>query len=424
MRMLINSLFTKKNIDKNLILLLCIGGLYALGIFLSNTFVNVYMWKNSQSYVVLGIFNLAIYVFQPIAFVMAGKLAKRFDRVKVLRTGIVFLSIFFLGVLVIGEKAPDYSFILGSVLGIGYGFYWLAYNVLTFEITEPENRDFFNGSHGVLESIAGMAGPLMAGVAISRLDSFSGYTAIFVASFILFILAIVTSMFLKGRKAEGEFLIGKIVEERRHNSKWRAILNAHFLQGLREGIFLFIISIWVYLATNSELSLGLFNLTLSAVSLVVYFCAAKWIGPHMRKQAIWAGGLLLYGSIFIIVNPFSAAHIYLYAVLIGVGYPLLRIPYISLTYDVIGQARRAGELRIEYIVVRELYVNIGRIVSIAVFIPAVYLLPPERVVPILLVTFGAGHLLIYFAIRRIKVRMMPGGRRKAEADMAMNEKNR
>ncbi|WLV23572.1 MFS transporter [Aciduricibacillus chroicocephali] len=424
MRTRINALFEKKNMDKNFVLLLCIGGLYALGIFLSNTFVNVYMWKNSQSYVVLGIFNLAIYLFQPIAFMLAGKLAKKIDRVKVLRTGIVFLSLFFLAVLFIGEKAPGFSFILGSVLGVGYGFYWLAYNVLTFEITEPENRDFFNGSHGILESFAGMAGPLIAGEAISRLNAFSGYTAIFIASFFLFILAIATSFFLKGRKAEGQFLFGKVVEERRYNRKWRAILNAHFLQGLREGIYLFVISIWVYLVTKSELSLGWFNVILSGMSLVVYFCAARWITPQRRKKAILIGGIILFGSIFVIVNPFNTAHIYMYALLIGIGYPLLRIPYISLTYDVIGQARRAGELRIEYIVVRELYVNIGRIVSISLFIPVVYLLSPEKAIPYLLVIFGSGHLLIYFAIRKIKVGTIPGSRAKARGGMALDEKNR
>lgn len=412
------------NIERDLGLLLAIGGFYALGIFLSNTFVNVYLWKTSESYIVLGIFNFAIYLLQPLTFIAAGKLAKKIDRVAVLRTGIVFLSLFFLAVLLVGKKAPDYSFLLGCLLGIGYGFYWLAFNVLTFEITEPHNRDFFNGTSGVIESFAGMAGPLFAGVAISRLDAFSGYTAIFVASFVLFILAIVTSFFLKGRKAEGAFRFGLVLKEKRHNRKWRAILNAHLMQGLREGIFLFLISIWVFLVTKSELSLGIFNLILSGMSLVVYFCAAKWITPARRKKAILAGGIILYISIFIIINPYNASHIYLYAFLIGIGYPILRIPYISLSYDVIGQARKAGELRVEYIVVRELYTNIGRLLSIAVFLLSVYFFKPVNAIPILLVIFGAGHLLIYFTIRKVRTNSRPSNRSKAQAEMAINEKNR
>lgn len=52
----------------------------------------------------------------------------------------------------------DHLFFLGGLLGVGYGFYWLAFNVLTFEITEPNTRDLFNGLLGAMTSVAGMIG--------------------------------------------------------------------------------------------------------------------------------------------------------------------------------------------------------------------------------------------------------------------------
>src|SRR5699024_2308106 len=129
--------------------LLIIGGLYALGIFLSNTLVNMYLWTQAEDYLTIALYNLVKYIFQPLAFGVAGKIAKKVDRVVVLCLGVTFLSLFFLSVLIIAEKASTYNFLLGSLLGIGYGFYWLAFNVLTFEITEPDTRDFFNGFLGV-----------------------------------------------------------------------------------------------------------------------------------------------------------------------------------------------------------------------------------------------------------------------------------
>src|SRR5690625_3404043 len=113
-------------INKDLTLLLTIGGLYSLGIFLSNTFVNVYLWRQSNDFITIALYNLAIFVFQPITFVVAGRLAKRIDRIIVLRLGVIFLSIFFLTVLIIGKQAATYNMLLGCLLGIGYGFYWLA----------------------------------------------------------------------------------------------------------------------------------------------------------------------------------------------------------------------------------------------------------------------------------------------------------
>src|SRR5699024_1254824 len=125
------------------------------------------------------VYNLAIYLFQPVTFILAGKIAKKVDRIIVLRLGVVFLSLFFLSVLIMAENAAKYNFMLGGLLGIGYGFYWLAFNVLTFEITEPETRDFFNGVLGVLQSFGGMIGPLAAGIIISKMSENIGYTIIF-----------------------------------------------------------------------------------------------------------------------------------------------------------------------------------------------------------------------------------------------------
>ena len=68
-------------INKDLVLLLVIGGLYSLSVALSNTFVNVYLWKQSGEFFDLGIYNLSIVVMQPLAFLLAGRWAKKIDRV-------------------------------------------------------------------------------------------------------------------------------------------------------------------------------------------------------------------------------------------------------------------------------------------------------------------------------------------------------
>ncbi|WP_042223445.1 MFS transporter [Oceanobacillus manasiensis] len=413
----------KLNINKDLLFLLVIGGLYSLGIFLSNTFVNIYLWKQSGDYITIAIYNLAIFLFQPATFILAGKLAKKVDRVVVLRLGVIFLSIFFLSVLLIGEEASKYNFLLGSLLGIGYGFYWLAFNVLTFEITEPETRDFFNGFLGVLQSFGGMIGPILAGIIIARMEANIGYTAIFSISFILFILAVACSFFLNRRRAEGSFYFKRILQERHHNKNWRRILYAHTFQGLREGIFAFVISIWVFLITQSELSLGMFNLVLSGLSFVFYFIATKFIKSKLRKKAILLGGLILYFSTFIILFDINYTQLIIYAVFIGIAYPIINVPYVSMTYDVIGKAWKAKEMRVEYIVVRELFVNVGRVASIAVFLAAVILFPAEKVIPILLIILGSGHLFIYFFVKNIYL----GTKQKKEVlikDQLTDEKNR
>lgn len=391
----------KMNMNRELLLLLVIGGLYSLGIFLSNTFVNIYIWKQSEDYITIAIYNLATYFFQAISFIFAGRLAKKVDRIIVLRLGVIFLALFFLTVLMIGTHASTYNFLLGSLLGIGYGFYWLAFNVLTFEITEPETRDFFNGFFGILQSFGGMVGPLLAGIIISNMKANVGYTTIFTISLFLFICSVAISFLLKRRSAAGSYQFVQVLKEGKHNKNWQRILYAHFFQGLREGVFAFIISIWVFVLTQSEFALGVFNLYLSGISIILYFIATKYIKPASRKKAILIGSILLCLSSFIFLFPIDFKFLILYAIIIGIAYPIINVPYVSMTYDVIGNARNAKELRVEYIVVRELFLNGGRALSIAIFILAVHLYTVVKVIPIVLVVFGTAHLVIYLFVKNI-----------------------
>jgi YQGE family putative transporter len=387
--------------NRELVLLLLIGGFYSLSISLSNTFVNVYLWKQSGEFKDLGLYNLAIVTMQPLTFILAGRLAKKIDRIIVLRLGVSFLAVFFVTVLLVGERADDYLLLLGALLGIGYGFYWLAFNVLTFEITEPDTRDFFNGFLGLLASTAGMIGPIIAGYMISSLAKWKGYTIIFSISLVLFVVAVVLSFFLKRRAAEGNYLFVRILQERNYNKNWRLITNAHFFQGLREGTFVFVISVLVYITTGSELALGTFGLVNSATSFVVYYLVSRFIKHKHRKNAILFGGLLLYGAIFLIVFDVSYMRLILYAMVIAIAYPILLVPYSSLTFDVIGRSWKSAEMRIEYIVVRELFLNGGRIVSILLFLGSITFFETEKSIPVLMLFLGAGHVMIYFFIRHI-----------------------
>lgn len=390
-------------VTKDLVLLLMIGGLYSLSIALSNTFVNVYLWKQSENFFDLGIYNLSIVVMQPLTFILAGRWAKKIDRVIVLRLGVSFLAVFFISVLLIGESAGDFLIVLGGVLGIGYGFYWLAFNVLTFEITEPDTRDFFNGFLGILSSFAGMIGPIAAGLVISKMEKFTGYTIIFAVSLGLFIAAVVLSMFIKRRSAKGNFRFVRILQERKNNPNWRGVTNAHFFQGLREGTFAFIISVLVYITTNSELALGKFGLVNSAVSFVAYYGATRLIKSNHRKRSILLGGILLYCSIFLVIFDITFMKLIIYAAVIALAYPILLVPYISLTYDVIGKGWNAAEMRIEYIVVREIFLNSGRITSILLFLMAITFFDEKISIPILMVIVGAGHTIIYLCVRHVDI---------------------
>lgn len=396
-------LFGKTKVDKDLKLLLIIGGLYALSVALSNTFVNVYLWKQKSEYMTIALYNLFIVIAQPIVFMIAGKWAKQVDRIIVLRLGVFFLSIFYLVVLLLGDLATKYVILLGTLLGIGFGFYWLAFNVLTFEITEPETRDIFNGFLGLLGSFAGMIGPFFAGWLITKMKNMTGYTVIFGISLSLFVLAVILSFFLKRRSAKGTFQLMEVLHWRELTVNWKSILLSNFAQGLREGTFAFLITIWIFVTAGSELGLGTYSLITSAVSLIVFYVTGRFISKKFRNLAILFSCILLSLAVILLLFKLTFTKLIIYGIIISIAFPILMVPFISMSFDVIGKARKAAEWRIEYVVGRELFLNAGRIVSVLIFMFAIALFDPEKVFPYILILFGNVQLFIYLFIRKVEL---------------------
>ena len=127
-------------------------------------------------------------------------------------------------------------------------------------------------------------GPIAAGFIISRLEKFTGYSIVFGISLALFALAVFLSFFIKRRPANGSYWFVRILTERKHNQNWRMVTNAHFFQGLREGIFAFMISVLVFLSTGTEMALGTFGLINSGVSFVAYFAVSRLIKKEQRLK--------------------------------------------------------------------------------------------------------------------------------------------
>jgi YQGE family putative transporter len=395
-------LFGEAFISRDLMILLVIAGLYALSAALSNTFVNIYLWKQNSTYLTIALFNLFIYISQQGIVILAGRWAKQVDRVIVLRSGVIALSFFYCMVLLLGEQASQWAPALGALLGIGSGLYWLAFNVLTFEVTEPDTRDIFNGFFGLLTSLAGMIGPFFAGGLISRLAGTKGYTVIFALSLLFFVMAVVLSFLLKRRSAKGRFRLGVVLRWKQISTGWRSVLAACAAQGLREGTFLFLIMIWVFEATQSELALGTFGLVTSGLSLIFYYVAGRFITPGQRQTVILFSALLLAGAVWFIAFEMSFTRLLIYGVLMSIAYPLMMVPFLSLSFDVIGQSKDVTKWRIEYIVARELFLNGGRFLSVLLFMASIMIWAPERVFPFFILAIGHVQFLLYFFIRHIK----------------------
>lgn len=391
----------KSSLDRQCILLLAVNSLFVLAGALSGTFLNVYLWKAKQDFAMIGWFAFSQQIAIGLTFWIAGKWVKERNKMIILRLGIVISGIFYLLVLVTGTRMVHYIWPLGIVSGIGAGIFWLAFNVVYFEVTDRTNRDLFNGWVGIMGSLIGISGPWLSGWLISALPDEKGYRFIFTISLIVYGIGVLLSFWLKKRERGGEYRWLEPVRRMRAGSHWRKAVPASIAYGVREGVFLFLINLLVYISTSSEWKVGQYMLITSLVSLISYWAAGKWLAIRHRYMEMLVGALM----ITLVVLPLLWKVSYTTLIIFGIGtsmfMPLYIIPMISSVFDLMGRDPKDAEHRVELIVLRELSMMIGRLAGIIVFICFYSRSPHMNTILWLMAGLGAAPLVSWFAMRKL-----------------------
>lgn len=392
----------KGKLDRQSILLLTVQGLFAAANALSGTFVNVYLWKMSKELALVGWFTLSHQAALGITFWLAGKWVKEHNKMHSLRLGILISAIFYLLVLVLGASAIRYVYVLGVVQGIAAGLFWLAFNVVYFEITEPDNRDRFNGWAGLLGSGAGMLAPWLSGYLITHMKDETGYTLIFSLSLGIFLIAVMVSLLLQKRQLDGryEWLHG-LRRLREADSPWRKLSLALMMQGIREGVFMFVIGLMVYISTGNEMKLGNYSLITSAVSLLAFYLVGRWLKPRRRYMAMLVGAVL----ITLVIVPFYWEVNYVTLLIFGIGvalfFPLYNIPSTSTVFDYIGRDEDSAAHRVEYVVLREVALSVGRMTGTLLFISVISISDEPLWLNTFLLIIGSAPIFSWLFMRTV-----------------------
>jgi YQGE family putative transporter len=352
--------------------LLVISGLFSLSIGLSNTFVNIFIWKVDKSYSSAAWYNLSMYVIVPFSFIAAGWIAHRWRTVISLRLGIATHAAFYLSTLWFGLAMARNPMLMGAFMGLATGLFWFAFNTLSLQYTTDGNRSSFVGTNGVFASVAGMVAPPVAGYLIGREDRYfgglTGFHVVFGISVVLFAIGTMLSFRLHSAPVHHYFRWNKALIRLR-NRDWRLKLIGCFVYGIREGVFLFLIGLLFFVATGSELKLGEFFLLQSGLAFVSNFLAGRVSRGRRRVYILGFGAVGMMSCAFLFLLPVTASRLVLYGSFISVVLPFFLVPLQSLLYrqmeTMVSNHQGWSE---EHVVVREFFENAGRVFGIAVFL--------------------------------------------------------
>ena len=350
---------------KNAKIHLLVSTLFTFAMGLSNIFVNVFFWRQTNNFRIVVIYNMIQYIVIPLTFITAGNIAKRKNGILPMRLGLLFYAMFFIIILTIGGKGMLYIYLLGIVHGIAAGFYWLAFNTLCFDYTDTGNRDTFNGFNGSCAGVAAAGAPITAGYIISRFTGTAGYRIVFAVALGIFVILIFISLRLKCKNFAGRVDFKKAFG--RNNEEWGTVKKATTLWGMRDMVIVFVVNILIMETTGSELSLGQLTLIASLLSSISYAAVQRFIKPPKRRLAIFIGTAGAFLAVSGLAFRVEYATLLFYIILDALALPFFLVQLGSSTFNVISRAHEEN-LRIEYMINKDIALNSGRIISAAVLL--------------------------------------------------------
>lgn len=346
--------------------LILLHGILSLSLGLSNLFVNLYLYQLQETILYPALYNLFIFTMVPFIYVLGGFIARRSDRLRALQLGVFFHALFYFLVLFLQAETTRYIVPLGLLKGCGVGLYHFAEHILVYDFTENKNRDYLVALNNLATSTTEMVAPFIGGAIISTMADLQGYRVIFAISFSLFLVAIGVSLFIKTRSSQEAYRLRKALT--RMNRAWSHVLISNALHGFRAGSFSFLIALLVFFIFGSEFIVGTFTLGMGVLTLISSYLLGRFIRPTERKNVIFWVGILLSTSLLALILNLDVVGIIFFGILLAIFDPIFDILFEGISFKIIEDEPAMEERRIEYLVVREFPLNIGRVLGILLFL--------------------------------------------------------
>ena len=277
----------KNTLTKETKYLLIVGMLFLAGSNIASVFLNVYLVRLTNSIFIILFQNILNYVSLLIAFIIGTKFISKINLVTFLKTGIFSMIAYYLLILSLKEQAQLFLIPLVIFNGIGQGFYYFSFNLLTGQLVKESEQGRFFSYQQTFSYLFGIIMPSLSGYIISIYTKLTGYYILFFISALLLIIGIYMSIFIKGLTLNQNIRLLEVLKLK-GNKYWNANKYYNFSNGIRDSIFNQIFTVFAYTIISC---IGIFSSSLIASK----FNRTNQKNYHLIASMIYFGIMSLLG---------------------------------------------------------------------------------------------------------------------------------
>jgi len=205
---------------------------------------------------------------------------------------------------------------------------------------------------------------------------------------------------LKSKNYGDRLEVRKIFRD--NSGEWGKLRRSTAAWGLRDVIIAFVITILIYKETGSELSVGKLVLVASLVSSASFALEQKLIKPRRRMLSIVMGAIVMFIAVIGLVIKINYFTLLLFIVLDAAFVPFFITPLTSASFNVIN-GNHEENLRVEYVINKEIVLNSGRIASTLILIFLLTIIKAGRSINYFLLFVGCTQFISLYFARNMKI---------------------
>ena len=341
------------------------------------------------SYFLLGVLTLIIAV-----------IVNRKYRIEMYRFGVIFNFIYMLSIVLLQEKIIKYLPVVAILNGIALATYWYPYNIFMASKIDNKDRMKFSTTNNIINSVVGIITPLLLGAIITTSNFES--TAIIIA--VLSALVIVLSFFIKTEK---DYHLPDVTYKDTWDylKKYKAIRKVYFTELLKgfaasEGALGILTTVIIFNSFKTDMNLGIIT-SIATVLKIIYIelYRRKWKGTKEKGVIIFSSIIPAISLFLLLLFPTNITMV-LYNICFTVFTGLLGMIAEIRSYNICNSNLLDEDKQIEFLAIKELILNIGRVLSYELVIILSFLKIPNSL-NILLITLTIVMVYMGYSIGKL-----------------------
>lgn len=299
---------------------------------------------------------------------LGARLINVFGIKRCLMIALNFLALFYVSLYFFEKDLLTFTVLALIILTCYRLFFWVPYHTEFAKISEKKIRGKQIGLFDSIVTFLGIIIPVVSGVLIKEF----GFQLVFVIVIILNLIAIIPLFFIPNVNEKYSWGYFKTWQEF-FKSKNRKMMLAYMGDGAENwvGSVLWPIFIW-QLLNGQYLVVGLISSIVTLFAVILQLIIGNYT-DKINKRRLMNIGSILYSAGWLIKMFISTAfQIFLASIFHNFALILLRTPFDALMYE---KAADSGHYVDEYSTLREMYLQLGRVVIILTILVLIKFLP-------------------------------------------------